>query len=491
VITAEMRGEMRRLVLVEAWKVETVARRFQVHHSVVRRAIRTDAAPGTPAPPPPSKLEPFKPYVVERVTALPELTGTRLFRELQERGYTGGVAVLRRYLARLRPARSRKEYLRIEVEMAEQAQVDWGSFGHIRIGDTQRPLSCFAMVLSWSRALFIDFTLDQRMDTFLRCHERAFRYFGGMPRRVLYDNLKSVVLHHIGATVQFNPRFLQYAGHQLFEPRAAPVRYPEAKGRVENAIKYIRQSFFYGRSFSSLADLRAQAARWCDEVANLRLHATTRQRPAERLLQERTRLLPLPEHPFDTDLVLPVVIGKEACVVLDTNRYSVPPGHVGQSATLRADDTQVRVFGPDGALLARHERSWARRRRIDDPTHAAAMLEHRPGARASRRRDRISGLSDEAKLYLQHIARRPVSLDNEVEKLVRLLDRYGEADFRHGVAQALAQGAFGARFVRALIDQERFRRGLPEAPEPIVTGNRKADELTVTPHDLAGYDELF
>src|ERR1019366_2238228 len=116
--------------------------------------------------------------------------------------------------------------------------------------------------------IFIDFSLDQRLETFLAMHRRALDFFGGIPKHILYDNLKSVVLHHVGQTVQFNPRFLDFAGHYLFETRAAPVRYPEAKGRVESSIKYIRHSFFYGRTFASLADLRDQARSWRDQTAN-------------------------------------------------------------------------------------------------------------------------------------------------------------------------------------------------------------------------------
>ena len=203
-ILPETKAEIRRLVLADGWKIETVARRFGVHHSVVRRATRTEPASERAPTPAPSALEPFKPYVVQRLSELPELTAVRLLLELRDRGFQGGIAQVRRYVAKVRTPRARKAYLRVEVEPCEQAQVDWGSFGVIRVAETQRPLSCFAMVLSYSRALYLDFALDQRMDTFLRMHERAFAFFGGVPRRVLYDNLKSVVLHHIGATVQFN-----------------------------------------------------------------------------------------------------------------------------------------------------------------------------------------------------------------------------------------------------------------------------------------------
>lgn len=319
----------------------------------------------------------------------------RLFLELRDRGFVGGIASVRRYAAKIRPPRSRKAYVRIEMEPGEQAQVDWGSFGHVRVGHTRRPLSAFAMVLSWSRMLYVDFSLDQRMDTFLRMHQRALAVFGGVPKTILYDNLKSVVLHHVGSTVQFNPTFLGFAGHYLFQPVAAPVRYPEAKGRVEGAIRYLRHAFFYGRSFSDVDDLRVQAASWCREVANARVHATTRERPAERLLVEQPRLRSLPEHPYDTDLVLPVIVSKHARVHLDTNTYSVPSQWVGQTVHLRADDTTVRVVH-DGSVIAKHDRCWDRRRAIEDPAHIEKMLERRPGARPVKRRDRVAALSPDA-----------------------------------------------------------------------------------------------
>lgn len=491
-ITATMRAEMRRLVLVEGWRIETVARRYGVHHSVVRRALRDDAGERAA---PTSALDPFKPYIVERLVDLPQLTSVRLVEELRARGYTLGVAQLRRYVAQIRLPRPRKAYLRVETDPGEQAQVDWGSFGHMRIGTGQRPLSVFSMVMSWSRALFIDFALDQQMETFLRMHRRALEFFAGpdgrgVPKKIVYDNLKSVVLHHIGSTVQFNPRFLAFAGHYLFEAIAAPVRYPEFKGRVEASIKYIRHSFFYGRSFASLDDLRAQAVAWRDQVANERLHATTRERPSQRLLVERSRLRALPKRPFDTDLVIPLIVSKEARVRLDTNTYSVPPEFVGKSVFLRADDRTVRVICDD-AEIARHTRSWNRRHHVEDPAHVQRLLDRRKGARGLKRKDRLVEMAPAARVYLQEIARRRIRLDHEIDKLLRLVDLYGEADVAAAFAQAVAQKTFGARYVRALCDQARFARGQGEPPEPVITGNPLADDLVVEPHPMETYDALF
>jgi transposase len=458
-----------------------------VHHSTVRRAL-CDEAHGPSAPT--SALEPFKPYIVDRLTALPELTAVRVLHELRDRDYRHGIAILRRYIAKVRTPRSRKVYLRVETDPGEQAQVDWGHFGRLRVGAAYRPLSAFSMVLSYSRALYVDFSLDQRMETFLAMHARALAYFGGIPRRILYDNLKSVVLHHIGSTIQFNPRFLSFAGHYLFEPTAAPVRYPEAKGRVESSIKYLRHAFFYGRTFSSLDDLRQQAALWRDEVANQRLHATTRERPAERLLVEQPRLRALPERPYDTDLVVPVIVSKEARVLLDTNSYSVPPEFVGKSVLLRANDSTVRVLCDDKEV-ARHERCWDRRRAIEDPAHIEKLLERRTAARQPKRRERLESLSPACRMYLHEVARRRIDLDSEVRKLLRLVALYGEPDVVQGMTAALAIKTFGARYVRALIDQARFDKGLKEPVEPITTGNALADSVEVEPHAMESYDDLF
>jgi transposase len=484
-----MRAEMRRLVLGEGLKTETVARRFGVHHSVVRRALRDDLpAPGATRRP--SSLDLFKPYIVKRLIELPALSGARLMLELRDRGYASGIAQLRRYVAQVRPPRPRKVYLRVEFEPGEQAQVDWALFGHMRVGATQRKLSVFSMVLSWSRAIFIDFSFDQQMETFCRMHRRGLEFFGGVPKRIIYDNLKSVVIDRVGSTIKWNARFLAFCGHYLFEATAAPVRYPEFKGRVENSVKYIRQSFFYGRSFASLDDLRAQAAAWCQHTANQRIHGTTRERPAERLLVERPRLRALPAHPFDTDIVVPLVVSKEARVHFDANTYSVPPKYVGRTVHLRADDHHVRIV-VDGVEVARHVRCWDRRRHIEDPAHIERLLAQRKAARGPKARERLLALCPEARAYLHEIARRHIHLSHEVDKLLRLVDTYGEGDVGAAIAAAIARKTYGARFVRALCDQARFARGQSEPPEPVVTGNPAADDLSVTPHPMESYDALF
>ena len=236
--------------------------------------------------------------------------------------------------------------------------------------------------------------------------------------------------------------------------------------------------------------MRAQAAAWRDGTANERLHATTRERPSQRLLVERPRFRALPEHSFDTDLVIPLIVSKEARVRLDTNTYSVPHQYVGKTVHLRADDQRVRVLC-DGVEVASHARCWDRRRNVEDPAHIEMMLARRNGARGPKSRDRLVDLCPEARPYLHEIARRRIHLSHEVQKLLRLVDTYGGAEVGAAIAKALAQKTIGARFVHALCDQARFARGLPEPPEPVVTGNPAADDLVVDPHPMETYDALF
>jgi hypothetical protein len=157
---------------------------------------------------------------------------------------------------------------------------------------------------------------------------------------------------------------------------------------------------------------------------------------------------------------------------------------------VRADDTTVRVV--DGTdIVAEHPRSWDRRRAFEKPEHIHELLDRRPGAKGPKRKDRIAALSETSRLYLQEISRRRIDLRSEVDKLDRLIARYGEADVVMGISAALAARTFGARYVRTLVDQKRFAQGLGEPPEPVVTGRRDADEMSVEPHDLGGYDDLF
>lgn len=264
-ISLELRARIRRYFYAEHWKIGTIAAELGLHRDTVALAVGTDAFTPRTAIVRPSMLDPHRAFVEQMLAEHPRLLATRLYEMLRARGYRGSVVQLRRLVARTRP-RHHEAYLRLDTPPGEQAQADWASFGYLEIGRARRRLSLFVMVLSWCRAIFARFTLDQQMESFLRCHHEAFAAFGGVPRQILYDNLKSVVLERDGDRVRFHPRILALSAHYHFEPRpCAPYRGNE-KGKVERAIRYIRGSFFAARRYKDLEDLNRQLALWLDEV---------------------------------------------------------------------------------------------------------------------------------------------------------------------------------------------------------------------------------
>ena len=262
-IDKALEAKILRYHFVEQWGVNTIARQLGIHHSAVDRVLSQAGLPKAERARRPSIVDPYHPLIIETLAQYPTLSAARLLGMAQARGYTGGASQFRAHVAQLRPRRPAEAYLRLKTLPGEQSQIDWGHFGHVQIGRAKRPLMAFVMVLSFSRQIFLRFYLNQRMDNFLRGHVAAFSAFQGVPRVALYDNLRSAVLERRGEAIRFHPTLLDLSAHYRFEPRpVAPARGNE-KGRVERAIRYIREAFFAGRTWRDLDDLNAQADAWC------------------------------------------------------------------------------------------------------------------------------------------------------------------------------------------------------------------------------------
>jgi transposase len=404
---------------------------------------------------------------------------------LRDRGYRGSIQQLRRVVARLRP-RPQEAFLRLQVFAGEQAQVDWASFGTVMIGRARRALSCFVMTLSWSRALYLEFFFDQTMENFLRGHVQAFASFQGAARVLLYDNLKSAVLERHGSLIHFNPRLLELAGHYHFDPKPCQVRAGNQKGRVERAIRYVRDSFWAARTFTTLEECNRQALKWRDEVAHQRPWPDNRNRTvAEVFAEERPRLLELSLHEFDTDRVVTVRAAKTIYVRFDGNDYSIPPEAVGRTLTLAASDTEVRIF--DGAReIARHRRSYNRQQLVLDPAHQQALLRTKRRARESTRNGRLELAVPESADLLERAFAEGESAAQQSAQLLDLLDRYGTHTMRRAVREALRRNTPRASSVAFLLCQSNLA-----APLPLdLSRHPEAQNLEVRPHDLETYDEL-
>ena len=491
-IDADQRARIRRLFYAEHWKIGTIATQLGIHHDTVRGAIEVErfnaASEGRVVA---SILDPYKPFINDTLSQHPRLRASRLFEMIRARGYRGSEVVVRRYVRKMRPT-PREAFFRLETMPGEQAQVDWASFGKIRIGNATRSLSCFVMVLGFSRAHFARFVLDQQMENFVRSHVLAFEAFGGVPRTILYDNLKSVVAERVGAHIRFHARLLELAGYYHFAPQpCAPYRGNE-KGKVERAIQYLRHSFFEARRYSSIGDLNEQLAEWSSRVAFARPRPKDPERKSVRdaFEAEKPRLLSLPVHRFECDRVMPISSGKTPYVRFDLNDYSIPADLTRRELTLIASETEVRILDKT-ECVARHERSYDRGRTIEDRRHLAALAVEKQRAAELRGRDRLSASCPNADALLEQVAVRGGHLGGTTTRLLHLLDRYDARALDAAIAEALSRGAISAEAVAHILDRRRRAAKSPPIIEVILPDDARIHDLRVTPHSLASYDHAL
>ncbi len=293
-----------------------------------------------------------------------------------------------------------------------------------------------------------------------------------------------------GDAIRFHPTLLAFAGHYRFEPRpVAPARGNE-KGRVERAIRYVRESFFAARTFENLDDLNTQAVQWCNGLAADRLCPAARElRVRDAFLQEQPRLLPLPENPFITDEVLPVKIGKTPYARFDLNDYSVPHTYVLRTLTIRATPTRVRIV--DGtAVLADHPRSYDRGAQVEDPAHIEALVGEKRHAREHRGANRLTLSAPATTELLLRAAANGANLGSVTLGLLRLLDRYGASELQAAILDTLESGAPHPHSVRLALERRRETNNAPPPIEIRLPDHVREKDTVVQPHRLDRYDTL-
>jgi transposase len=483
-ISSEIRAQIRRYFYVEHWKVGTIASELNVHPDAVRHAIESDRFNRTESLRA-SVVDPYLGFIRETLDRHPRLRATRIFQMIGDRGYSGSIVQLRRAVSRLRPQK-REPFLQLQVLPGEQAQVDWAHFGHVMVGRAKRALSCFVMTLSYSRALYLEFFFDQTMENFLRGHVHAFEFWSGQPRVILYDNLKSAVLERRGKQILFHPRLIELSAHYHFAARPCQVRAGNQKGRVERAIRYVRDSFWAGRAFTTLAECNRQALLWRDQVAHRRRwpggdHLTV----AEAFQQEWPRLLPHALHAFPTDRIETVRSHKTIYVRFDLNDYSIPPQAMGRQLTLVASDTRVRIL--DGSIeVARHIRTYDRHQLVLDPAHQEAVLQIKRKAYHATPGGRLEQAVPESKTLLDLAFAQGESAGHQTALLMKLLEQHGAAALRRAIVEAIQHNTPRAAAVALLL--HRQSRSRPPALD--LSRHPQAQSLDVRPHDLETYDEL-
>ena len=489
-ISQELEAKILRYFHVEKWLVGTIATQLGVHHSTVDRVLSQAGLPKAQRAHRASLIDPYLPFVLQTLKQYPRLTASRLHAMVSERGYRGGEDHFRHLIAHHRPRPLPEAYLRLKTLPGEQAQVDWGHFGKLSIGKAEHTLMAFVIVLSYSRQVFLRFFLDAKMANFLRGHEAAFHAWGGLARTLLYDNLKSAVLERQGDAIRFHPTLLEFAAHYRFEPRPVAVARGNEKGRVERAIRYIRDGFFAARQWRDLDDLNAQAEAWCQgQAANRPCPEDRSMTVREAFKQEQPLLLALPQNPFPCDERETVSVGKTPYVRFDRNDYSVPHTHVQRTLTVVASPTEVRVL--DGAeVIAAHARSYDKDEQIENKAHLAELTARKRAARQHRGQDRLAQAAPASRELLIQAAGRGENLGSITAALLRLLDHYGATELETAIKEALTRGVPHPNAVRLALERRREQRDEPPPlPVPLPQDKRLRD-IVVRPPRLDDYDTL-
>jgi transposase len=432
----------------------------------------------------PSKLDVYKPLILRWLEQY-QYTGVQILRRLREEGYDGGSTILNDYIAAIRP-RKLKAYLTLSFAPGECAQVDWGQYGSVAVGSTQRRLSFFVCVLCYSRMMYVEFTVSQSMEHFLACHQNAFNFFGAVPEHIMVDNLKSAVIRRlIGQAPVFNPRYRDFADHFGFKIKACGVGKGNEKGRVENAVGYIKKNFLGGLDIPDFSAVNPAGREWLDTLANVRMHGATRNKPVERFKVEKPAMHPLPEMPYDVSVSRPTRATNRFRVILDTNRYSVPAEYTGQRLRLKAYPERICIYHNE-KLIAQHPRNYDRNRDFEHPDHPRALLAQRHAAREQRLLMRFLTFSPKAEAYYQQLQQRRMNPRHHIRAIVALSEIYGPEKIARAIEDAFTFQAFSCEYIANILEQRE--RVLPEPGALHLTRRQDLLDIELPEPDLSIYD---
>lgn len=487
-------AEIRRLSEIERLSQRVIAQRLRCSRRTVKRALAMDRSPATAVRlARGSLLDRYRPQIDALLAKYPKLSAVRILEELRRgpEGYRGGISLIRRYVRQVRPAGGRV-YQEVVYQPGEALQVDWGDCGRIQVGNTLRRVYVLVAVLCYSRLGYIEFSLTQRKADFYRAIVHALEFFGGSPRKIIFDNLKAAVLNGHGRSAYLHPEFLALCGHFYLEPIACARRDPESKGVVEAGVRYVKHNALQGRSeeLTHWEDYPKFAVRWRDDVANVRLHQTTRERPVDRFEKERLLLRPLPGLPFDTDEVVSAIVSPLARIQFDGNRYSTPPDVTRQTVIVRATPTHVRVIY-QGREVACHTRCYERGQMLTQPEHHLEALKLRHRTRPHDIEQDWDALGPEAREFHRQLCQRPVKTTVHLRRLLSLVRLYGRDEVLAAIRLAHQYQTYDAAYVETLLLQERRRRELPP-PTPLRLQRQELiDDIELEDPDPGAYDQLF
>lgn len=355
--------------------ISEIARRSNMDRKTVRHHLKRGRSSPRygPRPRPGSLIDPHRSYLEQRLADYPDLSATRLMREIVEQGYTGGYTTVKAAVRGIRPPRQQHFERRFETPPGQQAQVDFAQFKVNFRSDPSatRVIWLFSMVMGYSRFLFCRFVWRQTLDNVLRCHIEAFNEIGGVPRQILYDRMKTAVLGEPEpGEIIYHPVLMSLAEHYGFQPQACRAYRPQTKGKVARPFRYVRQDFFLGTAFDDMDHLNARLDAWREGVAHARAHGTTGRIITEALAHEQPLLGKLPHGEFGDVLSLERRVTRDGMVSIDGNLYSIPDGTRSRTVDVQRTANTLRILD-HGQAIAEHALLSGRGQRSVLPFHRA------------------------------------------------------------------------------------------------------------------------
>ncbi len=433
-----------------------------------------------------SMLDPYKPLIDQLLQEHPGLPAPVALRRIQQKGFTGEITIVRDYL-RIKKSAMRQgghAFIRFESSPGQQMQIDWGHFGTLVYGNTKRKLYAFVITESYSRMLYVEFTHSQKQEVLHRCLMNAFMFFGGSPKELVVDNMLTAVVERQGRIIRFNDAFLDFLRPLKINPVACNVRSPQEKGKVERSVQYIRQSFWPLRSFTDLLDANSQARAWLKEVANVRIHKGTGEKPDTRF--GSVRLRPLPDTLPDALETVSVLVHKDFAVRFDGNAYTVPPWTTGKRLILKADADSVSIYHKD-KTVAGHVRSYESRQRIENPSHAEQVKRLQRRLWEDRDIALFASMGDETIKYLEALADARQPIKKNVSKLLSLRDEYGVHPLLDAITRAIEIKAFTADYIKNILYQAHTPK---RTHQPVMLEKEELNRIRLSEPSLAEYDAI-
>lgn len=493
VVTLFKRGMAKRAIARGLNTSRNTVKEILKEHEARREAPQCAIVAEPARAPRATKLTPFAGDVAALMAQFPDITARRIFEELRSKGYEGGETAVKDYVREVRPPKKPPPSLPTPTyEPGQMAECDWSTYKVRFTNGTQITVQVFGYVLWYSRRRFYQIYERNDLYALMDGHVQAFNRFKGVAAICKYDNQKPVVLRWEGKQPLYNPRFLGITTYYEFRPHACHIRSPNEKPSVERGFWYFERNFLNGRTFRDLDDMRAQLARWQDEIADHHLHRTLKRTPLEMFAEEAPHLVPLPSHPYDCARVVYRTCSVDGFVDWDGNRYAVPYEAIYDLLPLRVTQREIFVYAADLRLLARHELAP----RSSGKKVGSSNVHQRPERRGpdlDALRDAFEALGDGAADFFAGMLRREErQCGYHARQILLLRERFTSDDIVAALRHAHAFGAYEHLAVARILEARARPRTLDEyvAEEAATRIKQRWGDIETKPRDLREYDRL-